>query len=227
MNEINEEISLKIIRKENSRKGLNNLINTDNNIVPEAMKDLYESLEESSINEEIDKLKTLYQQMEFKFKLIKEKTISYGNNFFSQINCYIYNLSMRILAIYCIYRIVITVKNLLFQKYSDINIMLRDEVLNIIDLSLKVVFHILRLDVGTVYYTVIEQYFSFFIVGVIIVTNIRSFLNTILFIYSHTIKRVKGVVSKKIEMLFLAYFVGLFYVTSCIFLIFNLPITYR
>jgi hypothetical protein len=228
MSQLNDEISLKIIRRQ-SMKSVGGLVDPIPETVslPETLKSVYQSLAESSINEEIDKLKRLYEQMELKFKLIKEKTIFFGNNFFSKIKYYLYNLSMRILAIYCIYRIIMTVKNLLFQRYSDINIMLRDEIVNVIDFSLNIVFHILNLDVGTVYYTVIEQYFSFFIVGIIIITNIRSFLNTILFIYSHTIKRYKGVVSKKIEMLFLAYFVGLFYVTSCIFLIFNLPITYR
>jgi hypothetical protein len=179
------------------------------------------------MQEEIDELKALYSEMEMQVKLVKEKTISFRNNFISGVKYFFQVITGKILAFYCIYRIVMTIKNLLFQNYSDINVMLKEELLNIIDFSLNIVFSLLKVDVETIYYTVIEQYFSLLIVGSIIIVNIRSFLNTILFIYTKTLKNYNTKLNKKAQSLFLSYFVGLFYVTSSIFLIFNLPITYR
>jgi hypothetical protein len=179
------------------------------------------------MNEEIDELKILYNEMEMQVKLIKEKTILFRDNFISSIKYFFHIITGKILAFYCIYRIIMTIKNLLFQNYSDINVMLKEELLNIIDVSLNIVFYLLKWDVETIYYTFIEQYFSLLIVGTIIIVNIRSFLNTILFIYTKTLKKYNTKVNKNVQLLFLSYFVGLFYVTSSIFLIFNLPITYR
>jgi len=179
------------------------------------------------MNEEIDELKILYNEMEMQVKLIKEKTILFRDNFISSIKYFFHIITGKILAVYCIYRIIMTIKNLLFQNYSDINVMLKEELLNIIDVSLNIVFYLLKWDVETIYYTFIEQYFSLLIVGTIIIVNIRSFLNTILFIYTKTLKKYNTKVNKNVQLLFLSYFVGLFYVTSSIFLIFNLPITYR
>lgn len=180
-----------------------------------------------NMNEEIEELKILYNEMEMQVKLIKEKTILFRNNFISSVKYFFHIITGKILAVYCIYRIIMTIKNLLFQNYSDINVMLREELLNIIDVSLNIVFYLLKWDVETIYYTVIEQYFSLLIVGTIIIVNIRSFLNTILFIYTKTLKKYNSKVNKNVQSLCLSYFVGLFYVTSSIFLIFNLPITYR
>jgi hypothetical protein len=179
------------------------------------------------IQKEVEELKELYNEMEMQVKLIKEKTILFKNNFISKIKYFSQTISGQILAVYSIYRMIMTIKNLLFQKYSDINVMLKEELVNVVDLCLKITFNILKLDVETIYYTVIEQYFSLLIVGTIIITNIRSFLNTILFIYTKTLKKYGAKVNKNVQHLFLSYCVALFYVTSSIFLIFNLPITYR
>lgn len=179
------------------------------------------------MKEELDELRVIYNEMEMQVKLIKQKTLLFRNNFISGIKYFFTTISGQILAVYCIYRIVMTIKNLLFQKYSDINVMLREELLNIVDFMIDIIFSLLNLDVETVYHTVIEQYFSLLIVGSIIIINIRSFLNTILFIYTKTFKKYNTRANKKVQLLFLSYCVGLFYITSSIFLIFNLPITYR
>lgn len=183
--------------------------------------------DKKNVEAEIEDLKLLYKEMEVQLKLLKEKTVNMKNNVISKVS-YIFRLiTEQILAIYSVYRILMTVKNLLFQNYGDINVMLREEILNVIDLVISVIFHILKLDVETIYYTVIEQYFSLVLVGSIIIVNMRAFLNTILFIYTKTLKRYGNAVNKNVQLLFLSYFVGLFYVTSSIFLIFSLPITYR
>jgi hypothetical protein len=205
--------------------------NGNGNIVMNTLKGFFKYVSgktaKRDVQLELEELKALYSEMEMQFKMLKDKTMTAGNNFLSRVHYCCNRITGQILAIYSIYRIIMTCKNLLFQNYSDINIMLRDQVLNIIDLSLSIVFHILKLDVETIYYTVIEQYFSLIIVGSIIITNIRAFLNTILFIYTKTLKRYNTMINKKVQLIFLSYFVGLFYVTSSIFLIFNLPITYR
>jgi hypothetical protein len=215
--------------KENQRQSLLNIHPSEAlaNSVKDFLKFMEGKEDQQDLNKEIEKLRLIYVTMEFKFKLIKEKTIIFGNNVISRINFFINKTTVQILAIYCTYRIIITIKNLLFQNYNDINIMLKDQVLNFIDFSLNIVFKVMNLEIETIYYTVIEQYFSLFIVGIIIITNIRSFLLTILFIYTKTIKKCSSIISKKIQLIFLSYFVGVFYVTSSIFLIFNLPITYR
>lgn len=179
------------------------------------------------LEEEIKELKILYKEMEMQVRLIKDKTILFRNRFISRISYLFHYITGKTLAFYCIYRIIMTIKNLLFMNYSDINVMLKEEVLNIIDLLINIIFKLLNLDVETIYYTVIEQYFSLLIVGTIIIINIRSFLNTILFIYTKILKKYDTKNNRDIQMVFLSYFIGLFYVTSSIFLIFNLPITYR
>jgi len=202
-----------------------------NNPVTDTVKGFFNYIigkdNKKDLNDEIEELKILYNEMEMQVKLIREKTILFRNNFISSLKYFFHIITGKILAVYCIYRIVMTIKNLLFQNYSDINVMLREELLNIIDVSLNILFYLLKWDVETIYYTVIEQYFSLLIVGTIIIVNIRSFLNTILFIYTKTLKKYNTKVNKNVQLLFLSYFVGLFYVTSSIFLIFNLPITYR
>ncbi len=227
---LNDEISNKESARYNVHMSNDYTETTESSsIISRTLKKLYCYFTDDTtdINVEIDELKAVYSEMEMQVKLLKDKTMQFSGNFISKIKFTFQRISGQILAIYCIYRIVMTLKNLLFQNYSDINIMLRDQVLNIIDFSLNIVFHILKLDVETIYYTVIEQYFSLLIVGCIIIVNIRSFLLTILFIYTKTLKRYSGVINKKVQSIFLSYFVGLFYVTSSIFLIFNLPITYR
>ena len=105
--------------------------------------------------------------------------------------------------------------------------MLREELLNIIDWALKFVLDILDVELQKVYMTVIEQYFSLLTVGSIIIVNIRSMLNTVLFIYTKTMKQYDTKIDRKVVVVFLAYFIGLFYVCSSIFLIFNVPRQYR
>lgn len=233
---ISEEISMKenelyAINRENEEAiNIGNGTSNHHSLLG-TMKGMYNFVigrdNKKDIKEEIEELKVLYNDMEMQIKLVKEKTILFRNNFVSVARYIFHTITGKILASYCIYRIVMTVKNLLFQNYSDINVMLREELLNIVDFSLNVVFALLKVDVETIYYTVIEQYFGLLIVGSIIIVNIRSFLNTILFIYTKTIKNYNTKLNKKVQLLFLSYFVGLFYVTSSIFLIFNLPITYR
>jgi hypothetical protein len=235
LNTISEEIS----QRENDLQCYQDESDTDSshlktdkkNPLIVSMKGVYNYIigrdNKKDMQDEITELKNLYTEMEMQVKLIKDKTILIRNNFISGIKYFFQVITGKILAIYCIYRIVMTVKNLLFQNYSDINVMLREELLNIIDFSLNVLFKLLKVDLETIYYTVIEQYFSLLIVGSVIIVNIRSFLNTILFIYTKTIKNYNKKLNKKVQLLFLSYFVGLFYVTSSIFLIFNLPITYR
>jgi hypothetical protein len=182
----------------------------------------------NDMKEEIKELKLLYNEMEMQIKLLRDKTIYYRENFISDIlNFYkiLYNIYGKILAVYCIYRILMTLRSLIFFNYSKINTELRQEMS--LDVILNFIFALLKVDVDNLYYTVIEQYFSLIIVGQIIITNIRGFLNTIFFIYTKTIKNYNKKVSQKVQLLFLSYFVGLFYVASSIFLIFNLPITYR
>jgi hypothetical protein len=229
---IQDEISMKENEISNLEMSNDYTIPSNNgNIIVSSAKGFFNYLTGSGrkkdIKLELEELKALYSEMEVQFKMLKDKTVSVGYNFLSRIKYCCNSITGQILAIYSIYRIIMTIKNLLFQNYSDINIMLRDQVLNIIDFTLNIVFHILRLDIETIYYTVIEQYFSLIIVGSIIITNIRAFLNTILFIYTKTLKKYNTIVNKKVQLIFLSYFVGLFYVTSSIFLIFNLPITYR
>lgn len=183
--------------------------------------------DKEDLKEELEQLKILYKEMEMQIRMIRDKTILFRNRFISRISYLFTYLTGKTLAFYCIYRIIMTIKNLLFLNYSDINVMLREEVLSIIDFFISIIFKILNLDVETIYYTVIEQYFSLTIVGLIIIINIRSFLNTILFIYTKTLKKYNTKTNRTLQMVFLAYFVGLFYVTSSIFLLFNLPITYR
>ena len=215
----------------NTKNNKNTKHNINNNLVYDTMKGVYNYVigkdNKKDMQDELDELKILYSEMEMQVKLLKEKTILFRDNFISGI-VYFYRVVIgKILAFYCIYRIVMTIRSLLFANYSDINVMLREELLNMIDFTLNILFTLLKVDVETIYYTVIEQYFSLIIVGQIIIVNIRSFLNTILFIYTKTLKNYNTKLNKKVQLLFLSYFVGLFYVTSSIFLIFNLPITYR
>jgi hypothetical protein len=231
---IQDEISMKENEISNLEMSTDYTLATNgnnSNIIISSIKGVFNYItgknKKRDVKLELEELKVLYSEMEMQFKMLKEKTVIVGYNFISRLKYFCNNLTGQILAVYSIYRIIMTVKNLLFQNYSDINIMLRDQVLNIIDFTLSIVFHILRLDIETIYYTVIEQYFSLIIVGSIIITNIRAFLNTILFIYTKTLKKYNTIINKKVQLIFLSYFVGLFYVTSSIFLIFNLPITYR
>jgi len=185
---------------------------------------------------QISELTFLKNEFEVQIQMLKDKSImqlqsilqSFKNyNFFWPAVYTIQFFCGKILAVYCIYRIIMTVKNLLFTNYNDINVMLREELLNIVDWSLKFALNLFDLELQKVYLTVIEQYFSLLTVGSIIIVNIRSMLNTILYLYTKIMKAYNTKMDKKVQVVFLAYFVGLFYVCTSIFLIFNVPKTYR
>lgn len=134
----------------------------------------------------------------------------------------------RLLAIYSFYRILNTLRNLLMSDYNNVNLMLRQEMLSIVDGVVYFIAILFRTHFSEIYYTVIEQYFSLIVVGIVIVTNLRSFLILLQFIYLKTSKAFSKVnISKGIQMIFLSYLCCLFYVTSSLFLISNLPMKHR
>ncbi len=90
-------------------------------------------------------------------------------------------------------------------NYSEINDMLKDELINIIDKILGACFYILTLDHESLLYTIIEQYFSLIIVGTILIVNMRSFLNSIHFLYTRAISKIES--NNAVETCFMTYFV--------------------
>jgi hypothetical protein len=153
--------------------------------------------------------------------MLKERTIAKYRKFIDSFQLF----TGKLLAIYCVYRIVMTLRNYFFSNYQDINVMLREEALSILDRILSFVYRRFAVKVDKIYFILIQQYFSLISVGSIIIINIRSFLNTILFLYSKFFKNIGQM--KNLQLLLLSYFVGLFYVTTSIFVIFNLPVSYR
>ena len=131
----------------------------------------------------------------------------------------------KILAFYSIYKILITLKNYFLSNYSEINIMLKNEVINIIDKMLSVGFFILKFDNESLIYNLLEQYFSLILLGSLLLVNMRSFLNTIHFLYTRAIYKISF--NKQVEVLFMSYFIGMFYISACVFVIFSLPLRYR
>ena len=201
---------------------------------------LFQSFKSVFSSKEVDnkqlqiEYKILNNDLLMQIEILREKPIiqltelqSSSTNILMKIRYILQIFFGKILGIYCVYKIIFTFKNLIFTDYNNINIMLREELLNIIDFSLSIFLKVMNLKFKEFYYTVIEQYFSLMIVGSIIIVNIRSFLNTIWFIYQKIFKDYEKEENKHIQMLTLSYFVGLFYICSSIFLIFNLPITYR
>lgn len=156
-----------------------------------------------------------------KMFLLKEKTIARYRKFIDSFQLF----TGKILAIYCVYRIIMTLKNFFFSNYQDINLMLREEALSILDRILSFMYKRFAVKVDKIYFILIQQYFSLISVGSIIILNIRSFLNTIWFLYSKFFKNLEPM--KDVQLLLLSYFVGLFYVTTSIFVVFNLPLSYR
>lgn len=141
------------------------------------------------------------------------------------INWIIYFLLGKIMAYYSIYRILITIKNLFLSNYSEINLMFKEEVLTIIDKLVGVFFIFLNFDIENLFYSLLEQYFSIIVVGVMLIVNMRGFLNTIHFLYTRAINKIS--INRNFEVLFMSYFIGMFYMSAIIFIIFSLPLTYR
>lgn len=150
------------------------------------------------------------------------------SSFFYSIQYSCTKLFGKMLALYSIYRIINTIRTLIFGDYNNVNIMLKEDVFNIIDLLIRLIINIFQTSINEMYLTLIEQYFSLMLVGSIIIINVRSFLKSIEFIYFKTLKHLENVKSfSNIYDLFLAYLVALFYITSAFFLINNLPISSR
>ena len=74
---------------------------------------------------EIEELKTKYQQLERIISMLKDKSIAKYRKFMDSFNIF----TGKILAIYCVYRIIMTLRNYFFSNYQDINVMLREEAL--------------------------------------------------------------------------------------------------
>lgn len=132
----------------------------------------------------------------------------------------------KILGFYSLYKLLMTMKNYFLSDYKDINIMLNQEMINIIDKLLNLSYAILRYDHESLVYNILEQYFSLLLVGILLLVNMRSFLNTIHFLYTRAIKKFYAT-NTYLETLLMTYFLGMFYATSCFFIIFSLPKTYR
>ena len=179
-------------------------------------------------------------ELKIEIKMILEKN-KYNDRFFNEnynederkhsvlvIKYTILKFFGRVLAFYSLYRILNTAKNLLFSDYNNINLTLREDALNIVDWVVMAIAFIFRLQFTEVYYTVVEQYFSLLIVSIVILTNLRSFLIMLQFIYLKLTKVFKKIkLSKTLQILFLTYLCCLFYITSTLFLISNLPLKYR
>lgn len=188
----------------------------------------------ADLNAEIKQLKILYHDLLLRLKIYKDKNIEEYRNLYESIkkgfkeyfHWVVFYICGKILGFYSLYKIVMTCKNYFLSNYSDINTMLKEELINIIDKLLGIGFYILKLDNESLLYNMLEQHFSLFIVGTIIFVNMRSFLNTIYFLYTTAIKKIDSS-NKTGQTLLMSYFVGMFYVTSSIFIIFSLPKTYR
>ena len=142
------------------------------------------------------------------------------------INWIVFSFFGKIFVLYSIYIILITLKNYFLSNYSDINIMLKDELINIIDKMLSIGFFILRYEHNNLLYNILEQYFSLLIVGIMYIISMRSFLNTIYFLYTRAFSKIESL-NNQVETLFMSYFIGMFYYQTCIFVVFSLPKTYR
>ena len=145
--------------------------------------------------------------------------------FFFFINWLSYYLIGKILGFHSVYKVLMTCKNFFLSNYSEINIMLKDELLSIIDNILSLSFYILKFEHDSLIYTFLEQYFSLIIVGTILLVNMRSFLNTIHFLYMRAFTKHESRYS--LESCYMSYCVGMLYITSMVLIIFSLPKTYR
>lgn len=180
---------------------------------------------------EIRKFSYLFSKSfkDYKDRKTKEFIRSFSNlmqklkNIFNWILFYFFG---KILGFYSLYKVLMTIKNYFLSDYRDINIMLNEEMINIIDKLLNLSYAILRFDHESLVYNILEQYFSLLLVGILLLVNMRSFLNTIHFLYTRAIKKFYAT-NTYLETLLMTYFLGMFYATSCFFIIFSLPKTYR
>lgn len=187
-----------------------------------------------------NELVQMEDEIELELEIIIEK-YKYNPSLFCLIysnqlqNSKYFNIQYRIfryinifLSIYSLYKIFNTIKNLLFSDYSNINLTLREDVLNIVDWILDFIGFIFKSHFSEICHTIIEQYFSLFIVSIVILTNLKSFLSMLQFIYKKSIKIFSKVkVSSPVKYILLSYLCCLFYLTSTLFLISNLPLRYR
>lgn len=188
--------------------------------------------EANNINyEEIKKfilnlIKNLINYKDNKINIYQLRIFTLRQNLYNYFNWVLFYFFGKILGIYSAYKVLITTKNYFLSNYSEINDMLKDELINIIDKILSVSFYILTFENDSLLYTIIEQYFSLVVVGSILIVNIRSFLNTIHFLYTRAISKI-DFNNNALETSFMTYCVGMFYITSSILIIFSLPKTYR
>ena len=153
--------------------------------------------------------------------LLKDKTIQQYNKIVTVVNYFV----GKILAIYFIYRFLLTLNNYFFSNYDEINITLKANNPILLDKVISLLSYLCTFEINKIYTNIFEQYFSIIVVGIIIITNIRSFLNTILFLYSKLLS--KKILNQKLQILLLSYLVALFYINASLFIIFSLPLSYR
>jgi len=148
--------------------------------------------------------------------LLKDKTIQQYNRIVTVVNYFV----GKILAIYFIYRFLLTLNNYFFSNYDEINITLKANNPILLDKVISLLSYLCTFEINKIYTNIFEQYFSIIVVGIIIITNIRSFLNTILFLYSKLLS--KKILNQKLQILLLSYLVALFYINASLFIIFSL-----
>lgn len=197
-------------------------------------KDINQSLtfltgreEKLSLTSSYKRLKGSYTLIKTKFYLIGEKigaryrenVLPIKDRFF--LTCQLW--SAKVVAWYCSYKVLNTFRHLIFSNYSEINLIIDKKLVSIIDLILKQIVSV----IDEQHFEYFEQILALIITVSIILTNMRSFLNTVVYLHQTIFDSLTEKENIRIEMVLMAFFVGLFYITSAIFLVMSLPRTYR
>ena len=161
------------------------------------------------------------KKLEVNINILKDKSIQQYNKI---INCAYYFIG-KALAFYFIYKFIMTIKNFFFSDYDKINLNLKSNNKLFLDQILITAGSFCNLRINPIYSTFIDQYFSLLLVGIIIISNMRSFLNTVLFLYSKFFSNQR--LNQKIQILILSKFIALLYLNASFSLIFSLPLPYR
>eukprot|EP00277_Geminigera_cryophila_P016118 CAMPEP_0179438488 /NCGR_PEP_ID=MMETSP0799-20121207/22218_1 /TAXON_ID=46947 /ORGANISM="Geminigera cryophila, Strain CCMP2564" /LENGTH=520 /DNA_ID=CAMNT_0021220149 /DNA_START=153 /DNA_END=1715 /DNA_ORIENTATION=+ len=143
---------------------------------------------------------------------LAHKQISFSTTFFGRA----VNMMGYFFSVYCVYKMLMASINIIFNRVAQV-----DPVTRVLSIALVTIKGAKDMDIEP-----ISQTISFVLVGILIATSIRGFLQIWLKIF-HMQNATYSIHYSNMLVLFMAWMMGMYFVSSVLLIRMNLPLMYR
>ena len=196
---------------------------TPNQFLGNLLNAIYGHVSKKEYENELPLLIKQSQSLELQFKnlyadyhsaIMLKRTIEESKTLWGQIQIWLFGYFFSII---CVYKMIFACINIIFQRYAQ---QAPDPVTRSIDLGLRFIFHV---EMENSQLNEWVQYISFVFVGILVATNLRSFLVQLTKIFHAW----SSALTSNLFVIFLAEIMGMYFVSSVLMMRMNLPLQYR